>query len=140
MEAMTKELVSRWFNKISQSEKNKPLLILGGRNYTPQQTYDEVMRGSDVGNQLQSLIEQGKYGTTFAEEQELMKQRLTMSLEEADKRTPDKILYRTLATPGVAPKEFTASQLLDEINNRTKVGLQWLNNEASFVQRILQVR
>lgn len=138
---MTKELVTRWFNKLSVAERNKPLLILNGLAYTPQATYDEVMRGTPVGDKLQNLIEQGKYGTTFQEEQELMKQRLTMDLES---KPPDKILFVALSSSGTTlpptKRAFTAKQLLEEIKNGTTLGRQWLNNEASYMKRLMQVR
>lgn len=134
---MSKELVSKWFNKLSPSERNKPLLILNGLAYTPQSTYDEVMRGTPVGDKLQNLIEQGKYGTTFAEEQELMKQRLTMDLLS---KPPDKILFVALVSSGIPVRSFTAPQLLDEIKRGTPIGQQWIKNEKLYVQRLLQVR
>lgn len=136
---MTKELVTRWFNKLSVAERNKPLLILNGLAYTPQATFDEVMRGTPVGDKLQNLIEQGKYGTTFEEEQELMKQRLTMDLES---KPPDKILFVALSSSGagIPVRTFTARQLLEEIKNGTTLGKQWLDNEASYMKRLMQVR
>lgn len=134
---MSKDLVAKWFNKLSIAERNKPLLILNGLAYTPQGTYDEVMRGTPTGDKLQKLIEQGKYGTTFAEEQELMKQRLTMDLES---KPPDKILFVALSSSGIPVRSFTAPQLLQEIKNNTTIGRQWINGEKSLVLRILQVR
>lgn len=134
---MSKDLVSRWFNKLSVSERNKPLLILDGIAYTPQSTLNEVMRGSPVGDRLQNLIEQGRYGTTFEEEQELMKERLTMDLES---KPPDKILFVALQPSGIPVRSFTAPQLLDEIRKGTALGQQWINNEKSYVLRLLQVR
>lgn len=136
---MTKEIVARWFNKLSVAERNKPLLILNGLAYTPQATYNEVMRGSEIGEKLQNLIEQGKYGTTFEEEQELMKQRLTMDLES---KPPDKVLFVALSSSGagIPVRAFTAKQLLEEIKNGTTLGKQWLDNEASYMKRLMQVR
>lgn len=134
---MSKDLVTRWFNKLSPNERNKPLLILNGLAYTPQATFDEVMRGSPIGDKLQNLIEQGKYGTTFQEEQELMKQRLTMDLES---KPPDKILFVALVASGIPVRTFTAPQLLNEIKNNTAIGRQWIENEKSYVLRLLQVR
>lgn len=136
---MSKDLVTRWFNKLSIAERNKPLLILNGLAYTPQATLNEVMRGSEIGEKLQNLIEQGKYGTTFEEEQELMKQRLTMDLES---KPPDKILFVALSSSGagIPVRAFTARQLLEEIKNGTTLGKQWLNNEASYMKRLMQVR
>lgn len=134
---MSKDLVTKWFNKLSVSERNKPLLIVNGLAYTPQATYDEVMRGSPIGDKLQNLIELGKYGTTFQEEQELMKQRLTMDLET---KPPTKILFVALSPSGIPVRSFTAPQLLNEIRNNTAIGKQWIENEKSYVLRLLKVR
>lgn len=134
---MSKELVSRWFNKLGVAERNLPLLILDGIAYTPQSAYNEVMRGSSVGDRLQNLIEQGRYGTTFEEEQELMKQRLTMDLES---KPPDKVLFVALSPSGIPVRSFTAPQLLQEIRNNTTLGQQWIKNEKSYMLRLLQVR
>ena len=49
------------------------LLVLNGLAYTPRQTLDEVTRGTPVGDQLQSLIEQGRFGTATVDEQALIK-------------------------------------------------------------------
>lgn len=134
---MSKELVSRWLNKISESEKNKPLLILGGFAYTPRQAYDEVMRGTPTGDQLQNLIEQGRYGTTVADENALIKQRLQTSLLS---KPQDKILFVALPSSGLPVKAYTPAQLLDEIKRETAVGKQWMEGEKKVMLRVLQVR
>lgn len=134
---MSKDLVTKWFNKLSTEEQNLPLLVLNGLAYTPRQTLDEVTRGTPVGDQLQSLIEQGRFGTAAVDEQALIKMRLQMSLQ---KKQQDKPLFVSLPTAGVQPKAFTPAQLLQEINNNTAVGKQWINNEASYMQRLVRVR
>lgn len=134
---MTKDLVTKWFNKLANAEKNLPLLILDGLAYTPQQTFNEVMRGSPLGDRLQNLIEQGKFGTTFEEEQELLKQRLIMSMGT---KPQDKILFVALSSSGIPVQAFTPAQLANEIRNGTKIGRQWINNEKSYMLRLLQVR
>lgn len=133
---MSKELIAKWFNKISNAEKDMPLLVLNGMAYTPRQTYDEVMRGSPVGDQLQNLIEQGRFGTSYSDEQSLIKQRLKISLQSK----PDKPLFVALPSSGLSPKAFTPSQLIKEIDSGTSLGKQWINNEADYMRRILQVR
>lgn len=134
---MTKELVSRWFNKLGIAEKDMPLLVLSGVAYTPRQAYNEVMRGTPVGDCLQSLIESGRFGTTLADEQSLIKQRLAISLRN---KPQDKPLFVALPSSGLEPKVFTPAQLLSEINMGTTLGQQWINNEASYMRRLLQVR
>lgn len=135
---MSKDLVQKWFNKLSNSEKDKPLLVLNGLGYTPRQANDEVQRGTPVGDQLQRLIEQGRFGTAYVDEQELIKQRLTMSLDE--KPAQDKVMFVALPSSGLAPKAFTPRQLKQEIQSGTAVGKQWIDGERSYMLRLLQVR
>jgi hypothetical protein len=134
---MSKDLVSRWFNKLGPAEQDLALLILNGMAYTPRQTYDEVLRGSPVGDQLQRMLEMGKFGTTYEEEQDLIKSRLNQSLSKKD---PNKPLFVALSTISVQPKAFTPAQLLQEISAGTPIGQQWIKNEADYMHRILQVR
>lgn len=134
---MTKELVSRWFNKLGPAEQDLALLILNGMAYTPRQTFDEVMRGTPIGDQLQNMLEMGKFGTTYEEEQDLIKARLNQTLSKKD---PDKPLFVALSTISIQPKAFTPAQLLQEISSGTPIGQQWIKNEAAYIRRILQVR
>ena len=134
---MSRDLVTRWFNKLPTSEQNMPLLIVNGLAYTPRQTLDEVNRGTPVGAQLQVLIEAGKFGTTTLDATTLAKSRLQLSLQS---KPQDKVLFVALPSSGVTPKTFTPAQLLQEINAGTKLGQQWINNEQSFMQKLVQVR
>jgi len=128
---MTKQVVSNWFNKLSDVEKNLPLLIYQGGVYSPRMAYDEVMRGSPLGDALQVLIEQRSFGTTSTDEQTIAKLRLT----EIMRTKPDKPSFATLSG-----KVFTPSQLLAEIENETDVGRQWINTEIQHMQKIVSVR
>jgi len=128
---MTKQVVSNWFSKLGQSEKNLPLLIYQGIVYTPQAVYDEVMRGSPLGDALQSLIEKQSFGTSAEDEQTVAKLRLTQIM----RTKPDKPLFATLSG-----KVFTPSELLGEIENNTDIGRQWVGTEISHMRRIVSVR
>jgi len=128
---MTKELVSNWFSKLPENEKDLPLLLSDGLAYTPRTAYNEVMRGSPVGDKLQALIETGRFGTTTEDEQAIAKTRLEQWL----KQQPDKPLFATLSN-----KTFTPSQLLQEIQQETPIGIQWRNNEISHMKNIVRLR
>ena len=128
---MSKDLVSRWFNQLGQSEKSLPLLIYQGNVYTPQAAYDEVMRNSPLGDALQSLIEKQSFGTSAEDEQTVAKLRLTQIM----RTKPDKPLFATLSG-----KVFTPSELLQEIENNTDIGRQWVGTEISHMRRIVSVR
>lgn len=135
---MAKELVARWFNKIMPSEHNMPLLIVNGIAYTPQETYNEVMRGTPIGDQLQRLLETGKFGTATMDEQALV---LMRARRELQGKPQDKPLWGVLPTSGLKTQLITPAQMLREIENPdSKLGKQYLTYEASFMRRILAVR
>jgi hypothetical protein len=129
---MSKELVNRWYSKISSVERNLPLLLVDGYAYTPQMAYDEVNRGSVLGAKMQSLIEMGKFGTSSLEEQAIAKVRLQTILAS---KPQDKPLFATMSN-----KVFTAAQLMDEINSGTLIGQQWVNGEVSRMSALVKVR
>ena len=134
---MSKDLVTKWFNKISSTEQNLPLLVLNGMAYSPRQTLDEVNSGSPIGNQLQALIEAGKFGTAVEDATALAKARLRAKLSV---KPQDKPLFASLPTAGVGVKLFTPAQLLQEINSGSKVGQQWVSNEIALMKTLTMVR
>jgi hypothetical protein len=128
---MSKELVTSWFSKLGESEKDLPLLLVDNYAYTPRMAYTEVMNGSSLGAKLQSLIEMGKFGSSTLDEQAIAKVRLQQKLQGK----PDKPLFATLSG-----KVFTPSQLLQEIESESQIGVQWLQNEISHMKMIVNVR
>jgi len=128
---MSKELVARWYSKISETEKDLPLLLVDNYAYTPRMAYSEVMNGSALGAKLQSLIEMGKFGTSALDEQAIAKVRLQQILQSK----PDKPMFATLSN-----KVYTPSELMQEIESGTQLGAQWLNNEISHMSNIVRVR
>jgi len=128
---MSKELVARWFSKISIAEQDLPLLLVDNYAYTPRMAYTEIMNGSSLGAKLQSLIETGRFGTTTLDEQAIAKVRLQQILQSK----PDKVLFATLSN-----KAFTARELMQEIESGTQLGQQWQNNEISHMRAIVNVR
>jgi len=128
---MSRELVTRWIGKISEAEKDLPLLLVSGYAYTPRMAYTEVLNGTTLGNQLQALIETGRFGTSTLDEQAIAKVRLQQILQSK----PDKPLFATLSG-----KVFTPSELLQEIESGTQIGQQWLNQEISHMKMIVNVR
>ncbi len=128
---MSRELVTAWLQKIASAERDLPLLILGDIAYTPRTAYDEVMRGSELGNRLQALIETGRFGTTPLEEQQIAKIRLRQIMQAK----PNVPMFATLSN-----KVFTPSELMAEIESDTDIGNQWVSNEKLHMQRIVQIR
>ena len=128
---MTRELVSKWFDRLAEKERDLPLLMVDSAIYTPRTAYNEVMRASPIGSKLQALIETGRFGTSTYEEEQIAKIRLRQILQTQ----PEKPLFATLRG-----KVFTPSELLGEIESNTDVGRQWLSNEIEHMKRIVSVR
>jgi len=129
---MSKELVNQWYNKISNVERNLPLLLVDGYAYTPQMAYDEVNNGSALGAKLQALIESGRFGTSSLEEVAIAKVRVRQILQS---KPQDKILFATMSN-----KTFTPAQLLAEIESGTQIGEQWVQSEISRMTALVRVR
>ena len=129
---MSKELVSRWFGKISDAEKDLPLLLSDGYAYTPRMAYTEVMNGTVLGAKLQALIESGRFGTSSLEEVAIAKVRIRQILQSKD---PNKVLFATMSN-----KTFTPAQLLQEIDSGTQIGEQWVQGEISRMTALTRVR
>ena len=128
---MTKELVSAWYNRLAEAERDLPLLLVDGLAYTPRTAYNEVMRSSPVGDKIQLLIETGRFGTSAEDEQAIAKTRLQQWLQSQ----PDKPMFATLSN-----KTFTPQQLLQEIQSGSSIGQQWTNNEILHMQSIVRLR
>lgn len=131
---MSRQLVERWFNKLSNTERDLPLLIVAGNAYTPRVALNEVKRGTILGKKLQTLIEKKSFGTNMIEERTLAKMRLRDILI----REPEKPMFVIIS--GLAPRAYTPQQLLREIDANTKIGRQWTNNEINHMRRVLAVR
>lgn len=128
---MSRELMTRWFNKLPTSEQDLPLLISDGIAYTPRTALNEVNRGSAIGTKLQQLVESGRFGTTTYEETSVAKTRLRQILSGK----AEKPMFATMSG-----KVFTPSQLLQEIEANSQIGQQWINAEMATMSRIVAVR
>lgn len=92
-----------------------------------------MIRGSPLGAKLQSLVESGKFGTTPEQELIVAKARVVQWLSQDP--NPDKIKFVTMSN-----KQFTARQLLQEVQSGTVIGRQWVVNEVGVMRRIVSVR
>ena len=60
---MSLELMRKWVASLPPEERKLPLLHVGNAFYTPEQALYEVERGTAVGEKLQKLVEEGRFGT-----------------------------------------------------------------------------
>ena len=59
-----RELVAMWYSRVPPHERNKPVLALDGRLYTPSDIYREVMAGTPLGERLQRALEAVRLSTS----------------------------------------------------------------------------
>ena len=76
---MSLELMRRWVASLPPAERNLPMLHVGDAFYTPLQALHEVERGTAIGEKLQQLVEQGRFGTDLTA---LARARLQLLLKE----------------------------------------------------------
>jgi hypothetical protein len=129
--------VRAWFNRLPPYEQDLPLLMLDGVAYTPRMALAEVERGTSLGARLQTLIESGRFGTTFQDETTLAKIRLKEILA---RYPPDKPIVATIGTPELPGKAYTPSELMEEIQKETARGKQWVQAEVQHMRRLMALR
>ncbi|MCD6407331.1 hypothetical protein J7L81_05625 [Candidatus Aerophobetes bacterium] len=54
---MSREFVERWYSSIPEFERDLPIILVDGRVYTPREIYNEVMKGTPLGEKLQMELE-----------------------------------------------------------------------------------
>jgi hypothetical protein len=111
--------------------------MLDGVAYTPRMALAEVERGTSLGARLQTLIESGRFGTTFQDETTLAKIRLKEILA---RYPPDKPIVATIGTPELPGKAYTPSELMEEIQKETARGKQWVQAEVQHMRRLMALR
>jgi len=77
---MSLELMRKWVASLPPVERSLPMLHVGHVFYTPLQALREVEKGTSVGEKLQQLVEQGRFGTDL---QALARARLELLLKRA---------------------------------------------------------
>lgn len=128
--------VRAWVEKLAKREQDLPFFIIDGVAYTPKQFLQQVLSGTNIGTRLMALKESGKLSQLAGDQKSVILLRLKLLLQS--KLGQQKPLFVTLVN-GVGPKAYTAAQLLDEINRGTPVGNQWINNEAGYMRKLLEV-
>lgn len=56
-DTMSKEFIEKWYNKIPEIERNLPIIYFDGKVYSPKEIYNEVMKGSEIGEKIQEMLE-----------------------------------------------------------------------------------
>jgi len=54
---VSKEFVERWYSRIPEMEKDLPIILLDNKVYTPREIYEEVVKGTELGDKLQMKLE-----------------------------------------------------------------------------------
>lgn len=124
---MSRQVVETWHQKIPAIERNQPLIIFGSSAYTPNQVMDEVRKGTALGDSLQKVIET----RSFTQAIDKYALAITRLKERLAKMPPDtEIVWGN--------RTYTPQQMLQEIQNGTKVGRSMIEAEVTRVGEVLK--
>lgn len=124
---MSLQVVQQWYQTIPAIERNQPLIISGSAAYSPNQVLDEVKKGTARGAELQRVIET----RSFTEAIDKYALAITRLKDRLAKMTPDtRIIW--------GQRSYSPQQMLQEIQNGTKVGRAMIEAEATRVEEVLK--
>jgi len=100
-------LIESWFNMLPEDEKDLPIVEVDGVILTPRQVYEEVIKGTELGERAQKVIERLRSPMTLSYEDTEMLRRV--ALERAKKKLaslPPGVKIGTLSGDVLTPEEF----------------------------------
>jgi len=128
---MSIERISTWYWKLPAYDRKLPLVIVDGREYTPNQIYDEVRRGTRLGEKLQRSVELGAAGlTNGAKIWELAKKRLITKLRE---------IPVTVKTYLLGKPEITSEEMIRDIETEGFFGKSLIEAEIEQMKALMEV-
>lgn len=126
-----REEVRRWVAKLSEFERNLPLIIHEGEYYSPKDVLREVESNTALGADLQKVLDAGRISVTATGEQveELAVERLiTLHTEKP----------ATLYSLSIKHPVVTSEEMIEEIRKRTELGLEEINAEIKHMRDIIK--
>ncbi len=123
---MSRQAVEEWYSKIPTRQRASPLIILNGSAYSPNEVLTEVRANSELGQALQTVIEQRQF-TPVLDKYALACTRLMTRLGSLPADT--KLMEQQ--------KSYSPSQLMQEIQNGTPVGRRVIEAEVKQVEETL---
>jgi len=94
---MSKEFVRKWYNGIPPVERNLPILLHNGKVYTPNEIYNEVMKGTKLGEELQMKLERLSASHSFTiDDLKEVNYLAELRVEEVLKNLPNDIILTAI--------------------------------------------
>jgi len=79
-----REFIIAWFARLPEDEKDLPIVEVEGKILTPRQIYEEVLKGTELGEKAQKVIERLRSPMTLSYEDTEMLRRV--ALERAKRK------------------------------------------------------
>jgi len=127
---MSLDFVLKWYNRIPKPHRKLPLVIYKGKAYSPNKVLEEVKKGTQLGQELQAVLETGKF-TKEETYEKLAKIRLKMLL----KNLPPEVGIATFSG-----KVYTRDELLKMIEEGEDVGRELIELEKQIIKQELGVQ
>jgi len=126
---MSLAYVRNWIARLPKTERNRPLVPLGGDFYTPNRVLREVERGTSLGQRLQEAVAKGSVKLTAEQEKRLAKERLLQTL----RGLPPEVQIATISGKSLTPKEA-----ISEVESGTKTGRELVQAELMRLHDVLR--
>lgn len=123
---MSESNVRMWVNSLPKIERNQPLVISGGRAYTPNEVLAEIREGSATGAALQRKVETHDF-TAIEEEYALA----ILRVKERLRKLPES--FKIASIDG---EMYSPSQMLEEIEKGTAAGREMVEAEMSRLEEV----
>jgi len=117
------ERIERWVAMLPPQERNQPVISVDGKWLTPIEMLTEVRSNTELGQKAQTKWETTGLGT----DEEMLVERLRNRLSRYPQDTP---LFITLSG------KLTPRQILAEVDARTKLGKDFLEDERRYLNYI----
>jgi replicative DNA helicase len=129
-----KELVVSWYSRVPPHERDKPVLILDGRLYTPSDIYREVVAGTPLGEKLQRVLESVRLSTSL---QTLVYQLWEVGKARALKWVED--LPPNFSMVTIGGEVIDKNRLRQLIEAGTGIGAKAIEAEARMAVQLLKM-
>jgi hypothetical protein len=120
--------VEEWYESIPKIERSQPLIVKGGRIYTPDEVLAESRSCTALGRELGQTVERKDF-TDIVDEYAVAVERLRERVAK---------LPEGMTIAGISGRAYTPSELLSQVEEGTDIGRALVDAEMSRMRSVLR--